>query len=152
MKTKILLLATLFAVLVTGCKDEGEITASIAGKWQGEKADFNLNPSGPIPGYTITEEDFPIHIEFKTDGSVTITDPDGTTATGTYTMADRKLSLQIDYNIEFIGLSGTYVVDELSDSKLKAVIKKEDTFTDPDSGQEFEGEITVTLYFDRMSN
>jgi hypothetical protein len=152
MKTKVFLIAGLLSLLLFGCEDDGEISASIAGKWQGDKVDFNLNPSGPIPGYTITEEDFPIQAEFKTDGSVTITDANGTTTAGTYAMTGRKLALQINYTIEFIGLSGTYTVDELSDSKLKAVIKKEDTFTDPDSGQEFEGEITVTLYFDRSTN
>jgi hypothetical protein len=152
MKTKVLFVAGLLCLLLFACKDEGEITTSIAGKWQGDKADFNLNPSGPLPGYTITEDELPIQVEFKTDGSVTITDTDGTTTSGTYTMTGRKLALQIDYNIEFIGLSGTYVVDELNETNLKAVIKKEDTFQDPDSGQEFEGEITVTLYFDKMSS
>lgn len=150
MKTKVFLIAGLLLSLLLGCKDDSEISASIVGKWQSDKADFNLNPSGPIPGYTITRDDFAIQAQFNTDGSVVLTDENGISTTGSYTMTGKKLMLNIDYDIEFISLSGTYDVDELTDTRLITVIKKEDTFTDPQSGQEFEGEITVTLYFDRI--
>jgi hypothetical protein len=150
MKTKVLLIAGLLSLSLLGCKDDGEISASIVGKWQSDKADFNLNPSGPIPGYTITRDDFSIQTQFNSDGSVVLTDENGVSTTGSYTMTGTKLTLNINYDIEFISLSGTYTIDELTDTRLIAVIKKEDTFTDPDSGQEFEGEITVTLYFDRI--
>lgn len=151
MKTN-MIIAALLMLLVIACNEDGEVTSQLTGKWAGNKADFKVNPDGIIPAFTITEDDFPVHLDFKSDGTLVLTDDDGTSTSGTYSLSGRDLTININYNIEMIGLDGTYHVEELSDNTLRIRITKEGEYTHPDTNQEFEGEVEATLYFDRQAN
>ena len=151
MKTNVVLAAVLMLVIFS-CREDGEITSQLTGAWAGNKADFKVNPDGIIPAFTITEDNFPVQLDFKSDGTVILTDDDGTTTSGTYSLSGRDLTININYNIEMIGLDGTYHVEELTQSALRIRIEKEGEYTHPDTGQEFDGKVEATLYFDRRTN
>jgi hypothetical protein len=51
-----------------------------------------------------------------------------------------------------IGLDGTYHVEELTQNNLRIRITKDGEYTHPDTGQQFDGEVEATLYFDKQSN
>lgn len=142
----------LIAVALTACKDEAEITAAIVGKWSGREADFKINPSGIIPAFTLHEDEFPVQLEFKSDGKLILTDNKGVSKTGTYSQSGNQLTITIDYTFELIELSGTYQITELTNSALTAEIEKEGSYTHPDTGQQFDGKVTATLFFTRASN
>lgn len=145
-------MASLFSLLlIVSCDDDNdEVSAPIAGVWNGTKADFRLNPEGIIPPFTITEDDFQMRLEFKSDGTLLLTDNSNQTTAGTYALNGRDLTINISYEIEFIGMEGTYNVEELTTSRLRVSIEKEGTYKHPDTGQEFDGKVKATLYFDRL--
>jgi hypothetical protein len=151
MKTKVLIAAFLMLV-VFSCREDGEVTSQLTGIWAGNKADFKVNPDGIIPAFTITEDNFPVQLDFKSDGTLVLTDDDGTTTSGTYVLSGRDLTIVINYNIEMIGLDGTYHVEELTQNNLRIRITKDGEYTHPDTGQQFDGEVEATLYFDKQSN
>ena len=137
--------------LISCSNEKDELTASVVGTWSGDKADFKINPSGIIPAFTITEDDFAVKLEFKNDGTLLLTDNNQTT-TGTYIKSGNQLTININYTFEFIELAGTYLIEELSQANLRASIEKQGTYKHPDTGQEFEGKVKATLYFDRQAN
>lgn len=146
------MILSVLAFALSGCKDETEITASVVGKWSGQEADFKVNPTGIIPAFTIREDEFPVQLEFKNDGSLILTDNKGAAHNGTYTHAGTQLTININYTFELIELSGVYKINELTNSTLEAEVEKEGHYTHPDTGQEFDGKVTSTLYFSRISN
>jgi hypothetical protein len=147
-----------FAILILlvaalwGCKEEAEITASIVGKWNGREADFKINPSGIIPAFTLHKDEFPVQLEFKSDGKMVLTDNKGVTRNGTYAQTSDQLTIAIDYTFELIELSGTYQITELTTTSLSAEIEREGSYTHPDTGQQFDGKVTATLHFTRVGN
>lgn len=152
MKTKISIFAALCCILMLfACKDDSDVSASIVGKWSGNKADFKINPKGIIPAFTISEDNLAVQLEFKNDGTLILTD-DQTTTSGTYQLNGRSLVININYTFEVIGLEGTYDVEELSRSKLRVSIEKEGNFEHPDTGQKIDGTVEATLFFDRQAN
>lgn len=153
MKTKKLLIAGLLAFLFfLSCNDDkDEVNASIVGTWSGNKVDFELNPNGIIPAFTVSEDNFTMVLEFKNDGALILTD-DNQATTGTYQLNGKKLVINIGYEFEFIGLSGTFDVEELTRTKLRASREEEGTFEHPDTGQQFDGKVKAILYFDRQEN
>jgi hypothetical protein len=153
MKTKNLLIAGLLSFLFfLSCDDDkDEVNASIVGTWSGNKADFKLNPDGIIPAFTVSEDNFPVMLEFKNDGVLILTD-DAQSTTGTYQLNGKKLTININYEFEFIGLSGIFDVEELTRAKLRASREEEGTYEHPDTRQKFDGKVKAFLYFDRQEN
>jgi hypothetical protein len=153
MKTKSLLIISLvMCLLALSCReDKHETFAPIVGVWSGNRADFKINPSGIIPGFTVPQDNFPIQLEFKNDGTVILTKDNKSTA-GTYVLSGDQLTITIDYELEYINMGGTYTVETLTQSNLQAFIEKEGTFKYPDTGQEFNGKVKATLFFDRRAN
>ncbi|HEY0743259.1 MAG TPA: hypothetical protein VGD40_17445 [Chryseosolibacter sp.] len=146
-------IALLFVSLISACRDEEPvINATVLGKWNGSEADFKINPSGIIPAFTLSEEEFPVLLEFKAGGVVILTDNKGVKREGTYSQAGDKLTIEIDYTFELIELSGTYQINELTNTTLQLEMEKEGSYTHPDTGQEFDGKVTATLYFSRGGN
>jgi hypothetical protein len=151
MLSKYFFIGLLALIILGACKDDPEITAPIIGKWSGQKADFKVNPSGIIPAFTLKEDQLLVNLEFKTDGTLILTDNKGITRTGTYLQNENQLNINIDYTFELIELSGTYILNELTSSNLQAEIEKEGSYKHPDTGQEFDGKVTATLYFTKIS-
>lgn len=141
-----------FSFALVACKDESEITAPIVGKWNGQEADFKINPSGIIPPFTLHQDEFPVQLEFKRDGTLILTDSKVVSRNGTYTQSANQLTINIDYTFELIELSGTYQINQLTSSSLQAEIEKEGTYTHPDSGQDFDGKVIAMLYFTKSPN
>jgi len=153
MKTKNLLIAGLlsFMFFLSCDDDKDEVNASIVGIWSGNKVDFKLNPKGVIPAFTVSEDNFSVVLEFKNDGALILTD-DKQSTTGTYQLNGKKLTINIDYDFEFIGLSGIFDVEELTLTKLRASREQEGTFEHPDTGQQFDGKVKAILFFDRQTD
>lgn len=139
-------------VLLTACKDESEISATIVGKWNGREADFKVNPSGVIPAFPIHKDEFPIQLDFRNDGSLVLTDNKGVSKTGSYVQSGNQLTITIDYSFEMIDLSGTYEIRELTTADLEVEIEKQGSYTHPDSGQQFDGKVTANLFFGKSTN
>ena len=142
--------AGIFIMLISvfSCQEDPEITASIEGKWIGTRAEFQVKPLGlPIP-INRDAPSFETEIEFQPDGTLVIPD-DTQTARGTYQLAGNKLTIDIDYSIEDIGLSGTYNIETLNETSLVFYLKKRDTISDPEGGPSISGQIKVTLHFRR---
>jgi hypothetical protein len=144
------LLSLLFMV---SCDDDNdEISAPIDGIWSGNKAEFRLNPDGIIPPFTVNEDNFPVRLEFKSDHVLVLTDQNNQPVIGTYVLSGRKVTVDIDYEFEYIPMSGTYNIEELTTTRLRASIEKEGTYDHPDTGQRFDGKVKATLYFDRQTD
>jgi hypothetical protein len=154
MKEKIKWLPYLLClILLVSChknEDDPGPLSPIAGVWAGNHAVFNLNPEGIIPAFNVTEDNFPVKLEFKTDGTLILT-KGSTVTTGTYQLNDRDLVINIDYTFEYLAMAGTYHIEALTPTELRASIEKNGTFKQPDTGQEFNGKVKATLYFDRKN-
>lgn len=135
-------------VLSIACNDKDEPLASITGQWQGDKAEFNVKPSGFPVGIPYTMDDFAAVLDFKTDGTVVITNG-GLSSTGTYQLTGNKLILNTSFIVNDINLDGTYTIKALTKSTLKAFIEKEETVKDPNTGSDVSGTVKATLYFYR---
>ena len=147
MNYRVLFSLVYFCVLLTACDDEPEII-SIVGKWQGTKAEAELLAFGvPIP-VKETDDTFHAEAEFRDDGTVTVTQ-DAQTSSGMWHQDGDKLMLTITFNTDFIDLSGTYTIKELTSTKLVLFIEKDGTYTDPGSGLDIDGTVKATLYFDK---
>lgn len=144
---RILIAATL--IMFFAACDDDEPNVSIVGQWTGEKAGFKINPDGIIPAIAISEEELPVNLEFKSDGSVVLTDNQQHETTGTYVLNGNELTLNINYQIEFIALSGTYDVETLTSNSLVIAIEREGSYDDPGSGQTIDGTIEAVLSFSR---
>jgi hypothetical protein len=153
MKKSMLLITGLLICLIVfqSCDDdEKQASAPIVGVWAGEKADFNLNPDGIIPSFTLSEDDFPVQLEFRNNGTLILTDNKGTSTAGTYEMSGNNLNINIDYEFELIALAGSYTIEELNSTSLKASTEREGTYTHPETNQSFEGKVKATLFFTRQ--
>lgn len=146
-------IALLLCAVLNSCQDEDPvISASVIGKWNGNEADFKINPSGIIPAFTLHEDEFPVQLEFKTGGTLVLTDNKGVSREGIYSLAGDKLTIGIDYSFEMIDLSGTYQLNKLTSTNLEVEIEKDGSYTHPDTGQQFDGKVTATLYFNKTAN
>ena len=142
-----------FVVLVAllfSCEDDAEITASIEGKWKGTLAEIRVKPLGlPIP---ISEDyaSFDPEIEFMPAGTVVLWD-DSQPKEGTYELTGEKLTINIDYTIEDVDLSGTYTIETLTENSLVFYLeRKGQTLVDPDGAPTIKGRVKVTLHFRRI--
>lgn len=140
---------SLLILLAIACKEDAEITSGIEGKWQGTLAEVRVKPFGlPIP-FKEDVPSFATRIDFNKDGSMVVWD-DTSPTEGTYNLNGDEVTVNIDYSIEDIDLSGTYTIEILTDTQLVIHTKRDDTITDPDSGQSMSAEIKVTLHFSRL--
>lgn len=133
---------------LVACDDDDDF-APLVGEWQGTKAEAEILAFGvPLP-INETDDNFDAQVEFKADGIVTLVD-DGQSSTGTWEQNGDKLTLSITFNTDFIDISGTYTIRELSETKLRIFVEKDGTYTDPDSGIDIDGTVKATLYFERQ--
>lgn len=138
-----------FALIITlcfamiHCNDDPEF-ASIVGKWQGDKAKFNVN------GIPITEDEFNFNLEFKSDGTVTYTKNDVTTS-GTYILAGKNLSVSgLEVEGLPVSLSGSYEVKELTTNRLEIEGEREGKIDDPTYGT-ISGKVKATFFFNKLN-
>jgi hypothetical protein len=142
----------LFALIFSGCDEDPEITAPIVGKWAGAGAEFKINPTGIIPAFKILEDDLPVVLEFKADNKLILTDKKGVNTTGTYVLSGDQLTINIAYTFELIDIGGVYSLKELTNTTLSAETTRQGSYTHPDTGQQFDGEVTATLNFSKSTN
>ena len=137
-------------MLLGSCQDdENEIKATIVGKWQADKADLIVKPDGFLIGIPYTVNEFDAILDFKSDGTLTITD-DNTSSTGTYVMEGDKLTINSQLMLEDINMSGTYEVLTLSATALEVRIEKDATVKNPNDGTDVSGTVKATLHFTRL--
>lgn len=139
------------ALAVTSCgQDDEENLAPIEGKWRGTLAEAELQPFGiPLP-VKKSDPTFDTELEFRANGTLLVSDG-AETREGTWKLVGNRLATDIDFDTEFIEVSGTYTVETLTSSTLIFFLEKEDqTVTDPGSGQSISGDLKITLHFERM--
>jgi hypothetical protein len=136
-------------LLVLACNEDSEITSGIDGKWQGTLAEIQVKPFGlPLP---ISQDDpsFETRIDFSDNGVMVIWDGSDPKE-GTYKVEGNELTTDIDYSIEDISLSGTYIIETLTATQLVIHLERDETIADPDGGPSISGKIKVTLHFNRL--
>lgn len=149
MKVRILFSVVFSALLVApfACDDE-EKMASIEGSWQGAKAEGEVLVYGVPSGFEEEDEAFHPTLEFKQGGIVTLTQG-GVPSEGTWSQDGEKLTTSLNFDTNFIDLSGTYTIQTLTDAKLVLYYEKDGTYQDPDTGIEIEGTLKATLTFNK---
>ena len=142
--------AVLFALLcIFSCRDDDSTFASIVGNWRGTLAEFRIMPGGFAIPVSRHDENFSSLIEFKPDGTLTLTEG-VETRDGTYNVAGNTITTDLDLTIEGVAIPGTYTIEDLTETNLVFHVGKNGTFTDPDSGRSLSGDIKVTLHFQRI--
>ena len=135
----------LLALLTSSCDDEK--MGSIVGKWNVNRAEFNLRPFR-YPGSVNQVEDMDTAFEFRNDGTL-ILSHSGRLSSGKYQVKDKELITDIKFSTAVTGLSGIYTIKELTDSRLVLFVERDDTFQDPDTGVNLRGTVKATFHFDR---
>lgn len=146
MNAKFLLPVVLVGFLA-GCDDEEKI-ASVEGTWQGTKAEGEVLAYGVPTGFEEEDDSFDPILEFKPGGVVTVTQK-GVPAQGNWSQNGEKLTASLDFNTEFVDLSGDYTIQTLTETNLALYFEKDGTYKDPDTGIEIEGTLKAALYFDK---
>lgn len=136
------------ASFVVSCDDDDDDRGigTVAGKWIGTKSELSVTVDG-IPPFDEVDDDFAGEVEFKEDGTAVYKE-DGETVQGTWSQNSNKLTLSVN-GAAGEDLSGTYTIQELSSTRLRLYIEKEQTFEDEDSGMEFDAHIKATLHFSK---
>ncbi len=149
MKVRILFSIVFSALLVApfACDDE-EKMASIEGIWHGSKAEGEVLVFGVPSGFEEEDVMFQPTLEFKQGGSATLTQGSVPTA-GTWSQDGEKLTTSLNFDTNFIDLSGTYTIQTLTYTKLVLYYEKDGTYQDPDTGIEIEGTLKATLSFNK---
>lgn len=142
-------LVMLWVLLTSSCDDEK--MSSIVGKWNVNKAEFNLRPFRYPGSVNQTEDDLDTAFEFKTDGTLVLT-RSGKLTSGKYELKDKELITDVKFNTTVMGLPGKYTIKELTDTKLVLLVERDDTFQDPDTGVNLRGTVRATFHFDRLQN
>ena len=137
------------ASFVVSCDDDDDDhgIGTVAGKWVGTKSEISVTVDG-FPPVNDIDEDFSGEVDFQQDGTAVYKE-DGEIVEGTWAQNNNKLILAIENGSVNEDISGTYTIQELSQTKLRIYIEKEQTFEDPESGLEFEGLLKATLHFNR---
>lgn len=136
-------------VLMLGCQaDEALIDAPIEGKWEGTLAEVQLKPFGlPLP-INNKQPSFATVVEFQPEGTLVVWD-DTTPIKGTFKLSGNALTINTDYTIEDIALSGTYTIETLTEEALIIYLEREDQTIDAEGAPRIKGEIKITLHFVR---
>jgi hypothetical protein len=150
MKVRIFFCAIFSALIVTplACDDE-EKMPSIQGSWVGTKAEGEVLVFGVPSGFEEEDGNFDPILEFKQGGVVSLTQ-DGIPSSGTWSQNGEQLVTSLNFNTDFVDLSGTYTIQTLTDTKLVLYHEREGTYEDPDTGIDIEGTLKATLSFDRQ--
>jgi uncharacterized protein (DUF39 family) len=149
MKTRKIAYIILSISLLFGCNEDDQKKASVVGRWKGTLAEVQLKPLGLPAPVTRKDENFASEIEFTSDGKVTYYQG-GQPVEATYEIVDNKLVTDINISTPVIDLSGTYTIQELTESVLVFYLEKNDTVTDPGTGLSVTGDIKATLHFVRL--
>lgn len=149
MKTRKISLLIFSILLVFSCREEEKKFVSIVGKWKGTLAKVQIKPLGLPAPFGATDESFDAEIEFRSDGTLILLEK-GQPVEGTYQVIEEKLITDIEFDTKIIDLSGTYTIEELTDTNLVFYLNKNDTLTNPDTGLSVSGNIKGTLYFQRL--
>lgn len=135
-------------LLTVSCQEDTLITAPIEGQWQGTLAEVQVKPYGlPLP-FKDDDPSFSTVVEFRSDGTVVFFEDD-VGRQGTYTVDGDRLSIETDYTVEDIALSGTYTIQTLTDRSLVIYLKKKDEIVDAEGMPAVKGHIKITLHFAR---
>jgi hypothetical protein len=148
MKTRKIAYIILCFSLLFAC-NEDEQKPSIVGRWKGTLAELQLKPFGLPTPVTRKDESFDSEIEFTYDGKVTYYQ-NGQPVEATYEVVDNKLVTDINISTSVIDLTGTYTIQELTESVLVFYLEKNGTVTDPGTGLSVTGDIKATLHFVRL--
>jgi hypothetical protein len=133
-----------FLIILLSCDDEKDELSSIVGRWSGDKADFQVNL---IP---LSEDDFDIVLDFKTDGTLTLTE-DGNSVSGTYVVKGDQLTITgVTVGSIPIAIAGDYDIKKLNATNLVIEGEREGEINDPTYGT-ISGKVKATLYFDKMN-
>jgi hypothetical protein len=150
MKVKILfffLMTVWMIVGPLGC-DEHESVATLEGTWQGTKAQGEVLVFGVPTGFEEEDNTFHPMLEFKEGGVVVLTQ-DGIPTQGNWAQNGETLVTSLNFETDFVDISGTYTIQTLTDTRLVLYYEKEGTFEDPDTGIEITGTLKATLSFDK---
>ena len=150
MKTSAIAAILFLFLTILSCKDDEEERPSVIGKWQGTLAEVEVHPFGiPLP-ISEKDENFNTQLEFRSDATLLISN-NSQPAEGSWQVVDDKLITDINFSTDFIELSGSYTIEELTQSVLVISIEKENqTITIPDTGQTVSGDVIVTLHFEKI--
>jgi hypothetical protein len=149
MTVKIIFCILFSAILVApfGC-DEDEKMASIEGTWEGKKAEGEVLVFGVPSGFEEEDVTFNPVLEFKQGGVVVLTDS-GTPTQGTWSQEGEKLLTSLNFDTNFVDLSGSYTIQTLTETSLVLYYEKDGTYDDPDTGIAIEGTLKATLHFEK---
>jgi hypothetical protein len=134
---------------LASCKnDEGEISAGLVGKWQGDHLDAKVQ-YGVITVHEEEDDQFDSVLEFKDDGTVSFT-KNGRTTKGTYQLNGRRLTTNVDLQFDELDITEvTFDVLELTASRLRLYLEQDQDVQVPDVGN-----VTATvkgnLHFNRQ--
>jgi len=137
-------------IILVSCKDDNKSYPSVTGKWQGTLLTAEITVFGVALPNKQTDDTFNALVEFKSDGTATVTD-NNQTSTGTWSQNNDKLTLSVIFGTEFVDLSGTYTIKEITDTKLTLYIEKDGSYTDPKTNVKVQGTVKATLNFDKKS-
>ena len=149
MTVKIIFCILFSAILVApfGC-DEDEKMASIEGTWGGKKAEGEVLVFGVPSGFEEEDVTFNPVLELKQGGVVVLTDS-GTRTQGTWSQEGEKLLTSLNFDTNFVDLSGSYTIQTLTETSLVLYYEKDGTYNDPDTGIAIEGTLKATLHFEK---
>ena len=131
---------------IASCNDDDEKPA-ILGTWRGDKIEATAKVEGIPDPINADQDDFTGQAEFKSDGTVIFRE-DGEITEGTWAQNGDKLILSVD-ELGDDDMTGTYIIKELNNSRLKIYIEKETIIHDDDSGMDYVAKVKATLYFNR---
>jgi major membrane immunogen (membrane-anchored lipoprotein) len=137
-------------LLVSACKDDDpEVTATVNGRWQGDESDIKVT-YGVVTLYQEHDAEFDAALDFKDDGTITVTRDDGTTTEGTYQLNGNQLTTDVDFQFEGIDISSiTFDIIELTETRLRLHMDQDYPVVLPEVGL-----VTTTIVgdfsFDRL--
>jgi hypothetical protein len=139
-------------LLVTVCfscndDDDDKPEISIIDDWAGDRLDMNA-ATGGLAIYQETDEDFNGALSFKQDGTL-VYSRNGVESIGTYTVADKKLTTDVDFNLYNVTGPVTFDIVTLSETELQLKLNETRQVTIPDVGQ-VPVTVAATLDFDRL--
>ncbi len=142
--------ATGLLLVVFACKDDDEpvVANRIIGQWQGDRAEAKVTYS-VVTLHERVEEAFDALLEFREDGTVSVTR--GTTTTdGTYDLNGNTLTTNVDFQYEGVDIqSMTFTVGELTETRLVLDLDQDQEVDVPDFGM-VKTTIKGKFEFDRL--
>jgi hypothetical protein len=117
------------------------------GRWQGIQSNVQVISSG-ITIYNETDNNFEGIVEFKNDGTVTLT-RDGQISNGTYEVNDKELVTTLVFDASVPNLGGTFTIETLTPARLELYIEKDGTTNIPNVGS-VSGTVKGTVMFERI--